>query len=262
MSETKKLRQLKLCLAEILLAASLAAPTLALAQAKATSSLPPAKEVIAKYVKALGGKEAILKYSSTHVKGRSEMPAQGIKGTLEVFAAKPDKLKVKVDLPGVGNVIYGYDGKVGWSIDPILGPMVMDGKRLEQLKKEANYYSTLHDDTDFKSMETLEATQFEGKECYKLKLVRESGDESTEYYDAKTGFLVGLTATQESPLGPVTVTSVASDYKKFGNMMMATKTTQTMAGIQQIMTIESVEYNTVADSEFELPPQIKALVNK
>src|SRR5262245_41079508 len=142
MMETKKLSQLRLCVAKILLAASLAAPTFALAQAKASSSLPPAKEVIAKYVTAMGGKEAVVKYTSTHVKGRSELPAQGIKGTLEVFAAKPDKLKVKVDLPGIGQAIYGYDGKVGWSIDPILGPMVMDGKRLDQLKKEANYYST------------------------------------------------------------------------------------------------------------------------
>jgi len=254
-----------------LLLAGLAMPLAAGAQAKAPAAapkeksettLPPAKEIIAKYVKALGGKDAILKYTSTHVKGAYEIPAQGITGTLEVFAAKPDKLKIKVDLPGLGQILSGYDGKVGWSIDPALGPMVMDGKRLDQLKKEANYYSALHDDNDFKSMETVELTPFEGKDCYKLKLVRQSGDEATEFYDTKTGLLLGIIASQESPLGSMLVTSTASDYKKFGNLLMAAKTIQKVAGIQQVMTVDSVEYNKVADSEFELPAPIKALVVK
>ena len=229
---------------------------------KPSAALPAAKEIIAKYVKAMGGRDAILKYTSTHVKGQYEVPAQGLKGTLEVFGAKPDKLKVKVELPGLGQVLSGHDGRVGWSIDPALGPMIMEGKRLNQLQNEANYYSILHDEKEFKSMETVEVAQFEGKECYKLKLVRQSGDEATEFYDSKSGLLVGIVASQETPLGAVTVTSVASDYKKFGNVLMATKNIQRLAGLQQIMTVESVEYNKVADSEFELPPQIKALVNK
>lgn len=232
------------------------------AKEKTSAALPAAKEVIARYVKAMGGRDTILQYTSTHVKGQYEVPGQGLKGTLEVFAAKPDKLKVKVELPGLGQVMSGHDGKVGWSIDPALGPMIMEGKRLSQLQNEANYYSILHDEKEFKSMETVEVTEFEGKECYKLKLVRQSGDEATEFYDTKTGLLAGLVASQETPLGAVTVTSVASDYKKFGNVHMATKNIQRLAGLQQVMTVESVEYNKVADAEFELPPQIKALVNK
>jgi hypothetical protein len=43
---------------------------------------------------------------------------------------------------------------------------------------------------------------------------------------------------------------------------MATKTTQKIAGLQQVMTVETVEYNKVTDAEFELPAQIKALVAK
>ena len=63
-------------------------------------------------------------------------------------------------------------------------------------------------------------------------------------------------------IGSMLVTSTASDYKKFGDLLMATKTIQKVAGIQQVMTIDSVEYNKVPDSEFELPTAIKALVNQ
>src|SRR4029450_2982176 len=119
MKGTTRLRRLGLRLAGSVFVASLRAPMTAAAQAKAPSAapkekgevaLPPAKEIIAKYVKALGGRDAILKYTSTHVKGNFDVPAQGIKGSLEVFAAKPDKLKVKIDLPGVGIALYGHDG--------------------------------------------------------------------------------------------------------------------------------------------------------
>ncbi len=227
---------------------------------ESTKKLPPAKEVIAKFIKAIGGREAILKQTSMHATGTFAMPAQGVSGTLEVFASKPNKLLVKIDITGFGKVSQGFDGKVGWTIDPAQGPMVLKDKMLEQVSTEADFYGTLHDEKNYTSMETVEATKFEGKDCYKLKLVRKNGHETIEFYDVKTALLNGTMSTQDSALGALPVTSIVGEYKEFGGVKMPTKISQKIGPAEQMMTITSVENNKVADSEFDLPEPIKALV--
>ena len=232
------------------------------AKADSTQKVPAASDVIAKFIKAIGGKEAYLKIQSQHAKGRFEMPAQGITGDMEVFHKRPNKMHIKVNIPALGDVLTGFDGKVGWSVNAAMGPMLMEGKQLEQMREQADFNSILHDPEEYKSMETVEITQFEKKECFKLKLVKKSGQEITEYYDTKTGLLAGMVMTQESPFGPVTATNVLEEYKKFNEVLFATKVTQRMGPIEQTMILSSYELDKVEESIFELPEQIKALVKK
>jgi hypothetical protein len=226
------------------------------------AGLPSAQEVVAKFVKAIGGKAAFDKIKSQHIKGKFEMAGQGITGDLEVFAKQPDKLLIKITLPGVGELAQGFDGKVGWSVNPITGPMVLEGKMLDQSREQAQFDSVLHDASQFKSMETTGRTQFEGKECYQLKLVRKSGQEVTEFYDTQTGLLIGSSEVQETPLGSVNATGIVSDYRKFGEALFATKLTQKMGPLAQVMSFHSIEFNTVDESAFGLPDPIKTLLKK
>ena len=110
-------------------------------------------------------------------------------------------------------------------------------------------------------METVEVTNFEGKYCYKLKLVRKNGHETIEFYDVKTALLNGSMSTQDSALGALPVTSIVSEYREFGNVKMPTRIQQKIGPAEQVMVITSVENNKVADAEFVLPAPIKALVN-
>lgn len=231
-------------------------------KAEPAAKLPAASEIISKFVQAMGGKEAYLKIESQHAKGKFEMPAQGISGDLEVFHKRPDRLRIKVNIPGVGDILTGFDGKVGWSVNAAMGPMLLDGKQLEQMRDEADFNAVLHDLNNYKSMETIEVTQFDNKQCYKLKLVKKSGQEVTEYYDLKSNLLIGMVMSQESPLGQMVVTNILAEYKKYNDVLFPTKVTQKMGPIEQTMTMASHELNQVDDSAFELPEQIKALVKK
>lgn len=232
------------------------------AAAKPDGKLPPAREILDRFVKESGGREAFLKHTSQSAKGKLSTPGQEIEGALEVHAAKPDKMLIKVDLGGIGKIVSGYDGKVGWSMNPLTGPTVMEGKALQQMKYQSDFYNVLHEDKNFKSMETVDKTVFEGEECYKIKLVQVNGDESTEFYSVKTGLERGSVASQESPFGPVNVTSVVSDYKKFADTVLPTKVSQKMSGVEQIMKIDEVEFDKTPESVFELPKEIKTLLEK
>lgn len=224
------------------------------------AALPSARSLIDKHLAAIGGREALLSHSSTRATGTFSVPSSGMIGALELFAAKPNKSIVRIKIAGLGEVVEAYDGKHAWTTSAMTGPMLLEGKQLEDKKFDADYYQDLHEAGRYESMTTVELSEFDGRPCYKVRLVRKNAPEEFEFYDAKTGLKAGRIATRESPMGTITVTSIEADYKKFGNLLLATPVKVSMMGVQQIITIDSVEYDTVPPSVFEPPADIKALI--
>jgi hypothetical protein len=224
--------------------------------------LPTAQEILDRYAQAIGGKAAFQKHKSQHASGTVSMPAQGMNGRMDVYAARPNKLLVKLALPGVGDLNTVFNGEVGWIQSQLTGAMIMEGKMLDQIAAQADFDQALRDPSDYKSIEVLGAESFNGEECYKIKLVHQTGFESTEYFSKKTGLQTGFTATQESPLGAVTATTIVSEYKKFGDLYLPSKVSQKAAGIETVMTIEKVEFDKVDPSVFNMTDEVKAALGK
>jgi hypothetical protein len=231
--------------------------------ATAQDALPPAESLAARHIKAIGGREAVLGHTSTRVVGTLNVPSSGVTGSFEASAAKPDKTFLKMNVVGIGESFEGFDGRVAWTTSALTGPMLVQGKEYEQKKFDADYYAELRSAERYKSMKTLEKTTWEGRSSYKVSLTRHDGSEEIEYYDVETGFKTGKVVTREMMMmGAVPVTSVASDYRKFGDVMHAATTKLTAMGAPVIMTITSVEYDKVDPAVFELPTAIKSLVKQ
>src|SRR5689334_16064618 len=107
------------------------------AQTPAPAPLPDAASIVAKHVAALGGAAAFKQVRSMHALGTIDIPAQHITGTMELFAARPARLHFVVDVPGIGKIENGFDGKVGWSLSLVTGPEVFTGKQLSEAADDA-----------------------------------------------------------------------------------------------------------------------------
>ena len=225
-----------------------------------TASLPSARSIIDRHIEAVGGRKAILSHTSSHATGTMTVAGAGITGVLDVYSAKPDKSLVKINLGGIGDVFEAFDGIHAWSVSPMTGPMLTQGKELAEKKFDADFYSDLHEEGRYASMKTIEKTTFEGRPCYKVSLVKKDGGEDVDFYDVETGLKAGAVVTRESQMGPMTVTQVHSDYKKFGGMLLATTMKQTAMGVEQVLKITSIEFDNVEPSTFDPPAQIKALI--
>jgi hypothetical protein len=140
------------------------------------------------------------------------------------------------------------------------GPMLLEGKQLAEKRFDAEFHSELRPDDRYVSLTTIEKVDFEGRPCYKVRLVRKTGDEDIEFYDVATGLKAGSITTRETQMGTVTGTTVESEYKKFGNLLQPTLVKSQVGGLQQVITITAVEYDKVPASVFELPAGIKALL--
>ena len=222
--------------------------------------LPPARTILDRYVEAIGGRKAILAHTSSHLSGTVTVTGSGITGAVDIYGAKPDKSLVKINLGGIGDLFEGFDGINAWSISPMTGPMLTQGKELDEKKFDADFYSDLHDPARYTSMKVVEKMMFEGRPCYKVSLVKKDSGEDIEFFDAATGLKAGAMMTRESQMGPISATQVLSDYKKFGELLLPTVMKQSQMGVDQVVKVTAIEFDNVAPSVFDPPAQIKALI--
>ena len=228
----------------------------------AAAALPDARTIVDRHIKAIGGRQAVLAHKSMHATGTLSMPANGISGPVDIYGAAPNRALVRTSVSGIGEIIDGFDGTHGWSISPMTGPTLKSGKELEEAKFDSDFYSELRDPKRY-VLKTVEKTTFDGRECYKVSVRRMGSqdlDEDFDFYDVATGLRAGSINTRETQMGKMTVSNVETGYKKFGTLTQATVLTQKIMGVEQKITIDSVEYDKVDPSVFEPPAPIKALI--
>jgi hypothetical protein len=239
-------------------------PALA-ATAAAQGALPSGREVIDRYIAAIGGRDAILAQTGRHGWGKLEVPAQGMTGNLELYSQPPNKLLARVTIAGIGEVLTGYDGTTAWGINPMVGPTILDSLELRQMKQRADTYSDLYDSTQIANLETVSRGPLaaaDSADCYKVKVTTTWGESYFEYFDASTGLRVATQRSQASPMGSVETIAVAGDWHTVEGVKKEFTVTQYTMGIKQVVTVDSLRAMTVPDSIFALPPEIQALVKK
>jgi hypothetical protein len=231
-------------------------------QPQPTPTLPDARDIVKKHVAAIGGEAAFKAIKSYHARGKFEMPQQGVTGDLELMAARPNKLLLKVDVAGVGHVESGYDGKNGWVLDPMSGPTLLSGRMLTEAAEDAWFDGTLHAADHIKEITTLAKTEWDKRPAYQVKVVYNSGIDETEYFDAETGFAIGSEAQRETQMGVLPTSTTLREYQKFGTIMEPTVVMQRTMGIDQVLHLSSYVYNDVPPTAFDPPPAIKALIKR
>lgn len=169
-------------------------------------------QVMEKYIAASGGRAAYNKIKSTVVKATLEIAPNGLKGTFTVSAKAPNMLLVSQNITGIGDIRQGYDGKTGWSQDPLTGLRTLEGTELATLQREATFNGPLRWKELFKTAQMLGVKEMDGKKVYAIKLTPAVGNPVTQYFDVKTFLLAGEDTVQESAQGKLPVHAIMGDY--------------------------------------------------
>ncbi|HSA54765.1 MAG TPA: hypothetical protein VLE53_03635 [Gemmatimonadaceae bacterium] len=226
-----------------------------------STELPPARAVVDRYVEAIGGRAALLARPGAYSFGRLEITGQNVTGTVEMTSAPPNRLLSRVMIAAIGEIRSGYDGAIGWSLHPALGPQLMDSAGVSVMRRLAEFHAELHDSTFVTRLETVERTTFEGRQCYRVHVTFAAGGEHEEFFDVETGLLAGSEETRNTPVGTITVRTVLSDYRVFGNLLVATRLRQRPArGPEQVIVTDSIRFAPVPAETFTPPPAILALI--
>lgn len=223
-----------------------------------TGPLKTVDQVLEKYQRALGGVDAIRKVRSETRHGQVE--ATGLPGKVAfVSYAKPFKTLQKVTLADNREILSGFDGQISWSVTP-QGASIDKATAVEAVRRDADLQYPLHQPDYFQKLEFAGVTEFENRRCYWLHGATHWGKDNNQFYDVETGLLAGYRFQSDESSSASITTAVFQDYKSFGGPLVATKVISRTGDRTQTVTYTSVSYEPLADSLFDLPPAVQALL--
>jgi hypothetical protein len=191
--------------------------------------------------------------------------------TIETYWHRPDKVLVKQQMPGRGEVQVGFDGEVGWQQMPGMGYQILEGEQVEAMRGQMNMHMRLAElADDYDTVETVDETEFQGAKCYKVKMTKQAEEEGAEaegteaeemfvFFDAETKLLAGMEMEQESQMGPMSVTIAFKDWKPNEETGLTLYHTMVMSQMGMNMNVNYTEmtFNDVDPKVFALPDEVK-----
>lgn len=209
-----------------------------------------AEKVIENYVKAIGGADNLKGIKDQVIRMSTTM--QGM--TINIVSTHKAPGKILVTTGMGGNVMQKqvFDGTRG--VMSAMGQtMELSGKQLAEMKNQANLQIELdYQKLGFK-LELLEAEDVDGKPAYKVQITSPEGTAKTEYYDMGTGLKVKTVATQDTQMGPMTVTASYGDYREVDGILFPFSIKQQVGPQNLDMKVDGIDINKgVSDDLFKI----------
>lgn len=206
-----------------------------------------AKEVIEKYLNAIGGKEAIKNTQDRTTIMRGTAMGQNI--TIIAKQKAPNKMRQEIKAGGMDQVII-FDGEKG-VMNVMNQKIEVKDKELEALKIEASM-DFLLDPESFGIKIFYEGTEkLDGKDVNKIKMIMPSGLRSFSYFDSKSGLKLKEQKEMQTQMGLGEQTLVYEDYKEIEGVKYPHKIIQSFGGQSIEVTVSSIKVNKgLADDLF------------
>jgi hypothetical protein len=214
--------------------------------------LPTVDEVLQRYVRALGGAQALNKVTTRMRKGT--VLVRGLQGTFELFEAAPNKsLLVGSMPPPLGSIHQAFDGNTGW-VKNQRGVFEMSGEGKAQAEREANFHADTKLKEQYKSMSVTGRERVGNREFYIIEGTRIDGQIEKLLFDIQTGFLARRYWEKETYFGQLPNATDFDDYRKVGGVWLPFAVRRARAGTTFLQNISEIKLNVpMDDSMFKKP---------
>ncbi|HZP33685.1 MAG TPA: c-type cytochrome [Candidatus Acidoferrales bacterium] len=232
--------------------------------------LPSIDEILAKYIQALGGQQALGKVTSRMIVatqdlssgpgGKVPLPAQ-----IERYQKTPN-LSLTIAHIANGTLSEGFDGKSAWNQN-LKGVVADVGPTVDQARarRNAGFYSeTLDLKQQYTKMEVSGVARVNGTEAYEVIGYPANDAEEKLYFDVVTGLLLRKSTILPTPLGNSPFQVDYADYKETSSglrfpftMRMTPATPRAEPSTHSTMRIQKVDDNPNMDLAKFARPQSK-----
>lgn len=207
------------------------------------------KDIIDKYVEALGGKEALSGVENRTTIMRGDIMGQNV--TIIIKQKWPNKLRQEIKTAGMDQVIV-YNGEkavmkaAGQTLD-------VSGKELDAIQIEANM-DLLFDPESFGIILSYEGEALvDSIPAHKIKMTLPSGIRWFQFYDKETGLKIKENKEMQTQMGLMEQDTYYYDYKEVEGKLYPFKIKQSVGPQSFEMNVSSVRINTeMSDSIFEI----------
>jgi len=213
---------------------------------------PTADEIIAHYMKTVGGAEKIQAVKTLRRVGKFTGD-DGFEAQVIQESSRPNRVREEFSLQGMTG-INAYDGVNGWKIDPFGGkkdPESLSDEELRSIVEDSDFDELL---IDYKAkgnkVEYVGMDNVEGTDVYKLKVTLKSGDTRTYYMDTDSYVPIKYETKRIIRGTPQESETTLGDYKPVGGWYLpfSMETRQKGSSGSQKITFDKIEFNVPIDS--------------
>ena len=219
-----------------------------------------ATAIVARHTAAMGGVAAFNVLKQAHTVMMSSMPGEMGGGEVrsEMYVKSPNLVRIKMDMPGIGQMEMGYDGKTAWSVSAAAGPAVHDDIPQNLL----NAADILGAPLKGLKVSYLGRREIGGRQYDAVRALLPDGQHMTHYFDMETGLLAGMDPEGAPPPPAGRMTMSFTDYKRFGGVLQATKVTIMNGTKEMVIRTVSMSHAPFDAKIFAPPPAVQQLLDK
>jgi hypothetical protein len=215
---------------------------------KPFGSMPSAAQTLDRYVRALGGRDALAKLT-TRISSGTRINADGTKVPTEVKQKAPNKLKVSFNSVSASNIFYSvYDGAAGWSGDTH-GLTEMSDELLTLVQRDSEFYAAASLKDQYRNMKLLGKTVIEGRDCYVIKATAPDGSDEKWYFDGETALLTRRNLEIRTVLGRIPIQIDFGDYTKVDEVLVPFSIRWSRPGLSWGRKLSEVKHNVPVDDD-------------
>lgn len=201
-------------------------------------------EVLARHLAVSGGAEAAAKIHSRLSHATVEIVSAGIAFETRITQRTPNYLLSEQDVPGMGRVLQGYDGRTGWTWSELQGYRELAGPELQQAINSAQLHGMLQLRQALPFRKWLGEQEVDGRTCHAIELAMMQGTAGTHYFDAATGHLVRIeSVVHTGPGGVVKVLLDFDDFRDVDGLVLPFRMTLTNPAMKMVTVTKRVEHN-------------------
>jgi outer membrane lipoprotein-sorting protein len=215
-------------------------------------------EIVAKHVKARGGREALAAVKTVRMTGRA-VAGPGREAIVRREIARPGRIRTEFVFQGTTGV-YVWDGKTGSRVSPLDGSLeaqALTPEGAEMSAEQADFEGPL---VDWKAkgnkVELVGTSALPGGDAHDLKVTLKSGLVRHVWVDAASGQIVKSTSTRKVRGHDTEFEATFADFRPSGAVTFARSIEIGAKGRPQRLriTVDNVELNPPLDaSRFTLP---------
>jgi len=221
-------------------------------------SAQTAEEIVAKYIKTIGGKDKIEAVKTLRRTGKFT-GGGGFEAVVIQENKRPQMARQEFSMQGMTGV-NAYDGKTGWKIEPWQGKKdaePLGEEELKQIQEDADFDGPLVNyQQKGNKVEFVGAEPVEGTDAFKLKVTLKNGDVS--YYFMDTDYYVPIKIESKRMVRGAEreVETSLGDYKEVAGVYLPHSVESGVKGSpnKSQITFEKIEANVALDdSRFKQP---------
>ena len=216
------------------------------------ATAPTADDIVARYLTAIGGADAMKKVTTRVMKGA--LTAMGSETAIDLYTKAPDKRLSIAHMSPTSDSFTAFDGTVGWLGTTGHPAREMSPTEAFAASLDADFYLVADLKERFPQLRRGRPADVGGAMCETISGTKPGQPAVVFYFDQKTGLLLRMVRSADTPMGRMPTEIDYADYREMDGVKTPWRWTLARPNGRFTIQLQDVKDNAaIDDAKFAMP---------